>query len=158
MLDGQRAYRQHDARRLPGTRTERSEPSISSNGAAARRETISSEHGGVDHAARHHRINVLQAMNNKVWRACLCAFVCVFGFIAIAQSPTRLTGKLAYVQEGDIWVQILTEGTPHQMSQGGRADHPQWSASGHWLSFDQIKKVNVIPIEPIRQDRITLET
>jgi len=97
-------------------------------------------------------------MNNKAWRGCLCAFVFVFGFTAIAQSPTRLTGKLAYVQEGNIWVQVLTEGIPRQMSQGGQADHPQWSALGHWLSFDQTKKVNVIPIEPIRQDTITLET
>jgi WD40 repeat protein len=97
-------------------------------------------------------------MNNKVWRACLPAFVFVFSFIAIAQSPTRLAGKLAYVQKGDIWVQILTEGIPRQMSRGGQAGHPQWSASGHWLSFDQIHKVNLIPIEPIRQDTITLDT
>lgn len=82
----------------------------------------------------------------------------VFGFAAIAQSPTRLAGKLAYVQEGNIWVQVLTEGIPRQVSQGGQADHPQWSASGHWLSFDQTNKVNVIPIEPIRQDTVTLET
>src|SRR5882672_5871748 len=92
-------------------------------------------------------------MNNKVWRGCLCAFVLVFGFAAIAQSPTRLTGKLAYVQEGNIWVQVL-----RQTSQGGQAVHPQWSASGQWLSFDQSETVNVIPIEPIRKDTITLET
>jgi len=97
-------------------------------------------------------------MNNKVWRGCLSAFVFVFGVTAIAQSPTRLTGKLAYVQEGNIWVQVLTEGISHQMSQGGQAYHPQWSASGHWLSFDQSETVNVIPIEPIRKDTITLET
>jgi len=97
-------------------------------------------------------------MNKKVWRGCLCAFVFVFGFTAIAQSPTQGTGKLAYVQEGNIWVQVLTEGIPRQISQGGQADHPQWSASGHWLSLDQTKKVNVIPIEPIRKDTITLET
>jgi TolB protein len=97
-------------------------------------------------------------MNNKVWRGCLSAFVFVFGVTAIAQSPTRLTGTLAYVQEGNIWVQVLTEGISHQMSQGGQADHPQWSASGHWLSFDQSETVNVIPIEPIRKDTITLET
>ena len=92
-------------------------------------------------------------MNNKVWRGCLCAFVLVFGFAAIAQSPTRLTGKLAYVQEGNIWVQVL-----RQTSQGGQAVHPQWSASGQWLSFDQSETVNLIPIEPIGQDTITLET
>jgi Tol biopolymer transport system component len=97
-------------------------------------------------------------MKNKVWRGCLCAVVLVFGFTAIAQSPTWLTGKLAYVQEGNIWVQVLTEGIPRQKSQGGQAYHPQWSASGHWLSFDQTDKVNVIPIELIRQDAITLET
>jgi len=97
-------------------------------------------------------------MNNKVWRGCLSAFVFVFGVTAIAHSPTRLTGTLAYVQEGNIWVQVLTEGISHQMSQGGQADHPQWSASGHWLSFDQSETVNVIPIEPVRQDTITLET
>ena len=99
-----------------------------------------------------------KGINNKVWRGCLCAFVFVFGFTASAQSPTRLTGKLAYVQEGNIWVQVLTEGIPRQMSQGGQAYRPQWSASGHWLSFDQAEKVNVIPIEPIPRGTITLET
>jgi Tol biopolymer transport system component len=97
-------------------------------------------------------------MNNKIWRSWLCVFVCVFGFTAIAQSPTRLTAKLAYLQEGNIWVQVLTEGIPRQMSQGGQPDHPQWSASGRWLSFDRSETVNVIPIQPIRHDTITLET
>jgi len=97
-------------------------------------------------------------MKDSVWRGCLCVFVCVSGFALIAQSPTRLTGKLAFIQEGNIWVQIVTESMPRQMSQGGQADHPRWSASGHWLSFDQTRKVNVIPIESIRQDTITLET
>src|SRR6266487_75216 len=97
-------------------------------------------------------------MNNKVWHGCLCACALMFGFTAIVQTPTWLTGKLAYVQEGNIWVQVLTEGISRQMSQGGQADHPQWSASGRWLSFDQTDRVNVIPIETIQQDTITLET
>jgi len=102
----------------------------------------------------------MKSMKSNVWRSRLCVFALVFvsGFTAIAQSPARLTGKIAYIQEGNIWVQVLTEGIRRQLSQGGQAYHPQWSASGHWLSFNQSEKVNVIPIDLFgRNDTITLE-
>jgi hypothetical protein len=60
------------------------------------------------------------------------------------QAPSRPDGKLAYILNGDVWIKTLPDGAPHQVSQGGEALHPLWSASGHWLTFQQKKKVVAI--------------
>jgi len=50
--------------------------------------------------------------------------------------PIRL-GKLAYVQEGDIWVKELPDGEDQRLTSDGRNAAPQWSPSGNWLMFDK---------------------
>jgi dipeptidyl aminopeptidase/acylaminoacyl peptidase len=52
-----------------------------------------------------------------------------------------LSGKLAFVNDGNIWIKALPDGMPIQVSQGGGAEFPQWSPSGHWLTFHQNKKI-----------------
>src|SRR5262249_304723 len=52
-----------------------------------------------------------------------------------------LTGKLAFVDGGNIWTKRLPDGVPVQVSQGGGAESPQWSPSGHWLTFHQDQKI-----------------
>lgn len=44
-------------------------------------------------------------------------------------------GKLAYVQNGDIWLKSLPDGTPQRLTTSAQASSPRWSPSGEWLSF-----------------------
>ena len=62
----------------------------------------------------------------------LIAFTCSLGLLA--QSGAGPAGSLAYRHAGEIWVQHLPDGVRMQVSRGG-GEHPQWSASGRWLSF-----------------------
>ena len=55
-------------------------------------------------------------------------------------APATLTtasplGKIAYVQDGDIYVKRLPDGTPQRITTGSKASSPQWSPSGEWLSM-----------------------
>jgi Tol biopolymer transport system component len=43
--------------------------------------------------------------------------------------PANL-GKLAYLQEGDIWVKDLPDGHARQLTTGGHSREPRWSPSG----------------------------
>jgi hypothetical protein len=47
-------------------------------------------------------------------------------------TPTAGLGKLAYVQDGDIWVKDLPDGEPQPLGYGSE---PRWSPSGDWLAF-----------------------
>ena len=44
-------------------------------------------------------------------------------------------GKIAFVREGNIWVQELPNGAPYQLTDKGESSMPRWSPSGEWLSF-----------------------
>lgn len=49
--------------------------------------------------------------------------------------------KLAYVQDGDIWLKDLPDGAPRQLTQRAAGEDPfsapRWSPSGQWLTFLQ---------------------
>jgi Tol biopolymer transport system component len=49
--------------------------------------------------------------------------------------PGSDLGKLAWVQDGDIWIRVLPDGGPVRLTEDGRASEPRWSASGEWLAF-----------------------
>ncbi|MBI3974155.1 MAG: hypothetical protein HY332_22990 [Chloroflexi bacterium] len=46
-------------------------------------------------------------------------------------------GRLAFVQEGDIWTYDLQRGRRRRITQDGGASAPRWSRSGDWLSFER---------------------
>jgi Tol biopolymer transport system component/DNA-binding CsgD family transcriptional regulator len=43
-------------------------------------------------------------------------------------------GKVAYILDGNLWVQELPHGTPRQITNHGSNLSPSWSPSGKWLS------------------------
>jgi Tol biopolymer transport system component len=50
-------------------------------------------------------------------------------------TPIAGLGKLAYVQDGDIWVKDLPDGGPLRLTDDGGSSEPRWSPSGKWLAF-----------------------
>jgi len=58
--------------------------------------------------------------------------------LSVDPAPAPLVGeqaKVAYVQDGDIWVKALSDGKPQRLTDDGSNQSPQWSASGLWISF-----------------------
>jgi hypothetical protein len=53
----------------------------------------------------------------------------------ILNDNSESLGKIAFVRDGNIWVQELPNGTPRQLTNGGSASGPQWSPSGEWLLY-----------------------
>jgi dipeptidyl aminopeptidase/acylaminoacyl peptidase len=52
----------------------------------------------------------------------------------LSRPPVDL-GKVAYVQEGDIWLKQLPDGGLRLLADGGENRAPRWSPSGQWLAF-----------------------
>ena len=50
------------------------------------------------------------------------------------ETATNL-GKVAYVEDGDIWVRTLPDGDARRLTTGGHNTAPRWSPSGEWLTF-----------------------
>jgi len=48
---------------------------------------------------------------------------------------TEQPAKVAFVQGGDIWLKALPDGAAQRLTNDGKNQSPQWSASGQWLSF-----------------------
>ena len=46
-------------------------------------------------------------------------------------------GKLAFVQDGNLWVKELPGGTPRHLTNDGKASTPLWSPSGDWLLMNE---------------------
>src|SRR5579864_6260490 len=44
-------------------------------------------------------------------------------------------GSVAFIREGDLWVQDLTHGTSARLTHDGRNHSPKWSPTGDWLAF-----------------------
>jgi dipeptidyl aminopeptidase/acylaminoacyl peptidase len=47
----------------------------------------------------------------------------------------RPLGKLAYVQDGNIWVKALPDGEAIQLTTDGKNFSPRWSPSGRWIAY-----------------------
>ena len=44
-------------------------------------------------------------------------------------------GKIAFVQDGDIWMKALPDGTPQRLTRDANAGSPRWSSTGEWLLY-----------------------
>ena len=44
-------------------------------------------------------------------------------------------GKIAFVRDGNVWVQSLPNGAPKQLTTTGDVERPAWSPDGEWLLF-----------------------
>lgn len=44
-------------------------------------------------------------------------------------------GKVAFIRQGDLWVKSLPAGPERQLTKGGSASSPRWSASGEWILY-----------------------
>jgi Tol biopolymer transport system component len=60
---------------------------------------------------------------------------CTVAATPAASAPVGSVGKLAFVQQGDIWVQNLPDGKPQRLTTGGRKSDVKWSTSGQWLAY-----------------------
>lgn len=52
-------------------------------------------------------------------------------------SVLPVLGRLAYVQNGDLWLRALPDGEPQRLTTSGNVDSPRWSPSGRWLAYRQ---------------------
>src|SRR5262249_52308569 len=64
--------------------------------------------------------------------------------------------KLAFVRDGNIWIKRLPDEVPVQLIQGGGAERPEWSPSGHWLTYRQNQKTVALSNEG-RRVEITVD-
>ena len=56
---------------------------------------------------------------------------------ADAAGPSSL-GSVAFVKDGDIWVEDLPAGAAQRLTRDGQNDTPLWSPSGQWLAFRKV--------------------
>jgi len=52
-----------------------------------------------------------------------------------AQSALQGLGRLAYIQDGDLWIKDLPDGPVRRLTWDGQAGTPRWSPSGRWIAF-----------------------
>ncbi len=45
---------------------------------------------------------------------------------------------MAFIQNGDVWVKQLPNGTPQRLTTDGHDFFPKWSASGKWLLYRKV--------------------
>ena len=72
---------------------------------------------------------------------------CGHGTTSVAPAPAPASlGKIAYVQDEDIWVKDLPDGTPQRITNHTEQPNarPEWSVSGQWLSFLKGKQLGVM--------------
>jgi Tol biopolymer transport system component len=58
---------------------------------------------------------------------------------AVAAGPSS-PGRLAFVKDGDIWVEDLPAGAAQRLTHDGQNDTPLWSPSGQWLAFRRAER------------------
>jgi DNA-binding CsgD family transcriptional regulator len=66
--------------------------------------------------------------------ATVAAFVLAIS--VLAQRDADSLGKIAYIQDGNVWVKTLPNGKPRQLTTDGDNSYPRWSRSGEWLVFE----------------------
>ncbi|HUS16328.1 MAG TPA: hypothetical protein VM536_15120 [Chloroflexia bacterium] len=54
----------------------------------------------------------------------------------VAGTPAPLTGRIAYMESGNIWWLDLAGGRRTQITKDGQSDNPAWSPDGQWLAYD----------------------
>src|SRR5579871_1413249 len=66
----------------------------------------------------------------NIWAASITAAL----LTGAAVGQPRL-GTVAFIRDGDLWVQDLRDGASSRLTQDGRNSMPRWSRSGEWIAF-----------------------
>ena len=56
--------------------------------------------------------------------------------IVIAGETSRVSGRVAYVVDGNLFIKELPDGEPRQITAENNAQHPRWSSTGEWLAYN----------------------
>ncbi len=75
--------------------------------------------------------------SSRLSLALLCLLIAVSLNPASAATPADEMGKLAYIQDGDVWARNLPDGEPRRLTEDGSHTTPRWSPSAHWLASRQ---------------------
>ncbi|MEM8532251.1 MAG: hypothetical protein AAGF95_15505 [Chloroflexota bacterium] len=57
--------------------------------------------------------------------------------VPISIQQASVSGCIAYVQNGDVWIHRSTDEQPVRLTQEGNLHTPRWSPSGSWLAYHQ---------------------
>jgi|GEM_PF-1592552 len=77
--------------------------------------------------------------------------------LVTAQEDGDALGRVAYVQDGDLWMKELPDGEPQRLTEGGESHEPRWSPSGEWLAFRKGHFVWVMDVSA-PEEAFSLET
>jgi DNA-binding CsgD family transcriptional regulator len=74
----------------------------------------------------------------------IVAIIATLLILASLSAPAAIEGmgKLAFIQDGDLWVKDMPDGQPLQLTDDGKAWYPRWSRSGEWLSVGFVVGTN----------------
>lgn len=67
----------------------------------------------------------------------LILIFCSIWLIGCSNSEQANIGKVAYIQQGNLWIKSLPDGSAKQFTTDGLASIPRWSVSGKWLLFQK---------------------
>jgi len=65
---------------------------------------------------------------------------------AAAGPAAEFLGKVAFLRDGDIWIQDIPDGTARKVTTSGKAAYPTLSASGRWLSYNEGTSTYIVDI------------
>lgn len=65
-------------------------------------------------------------------------------------------GRLAYIQQGDLWTRDLPDGAPRRLTSSGHASAPRWSPSGEWLAYCADDRLHVLRADAAEQRAVGL--
>lgn len=70
-------------------------------------------------------------------------------------APSSL-GRLAYIQQGDLWVRKLPDGVARRLTSSGHTSAPRWSPSGVWLAYCADDQLHVLRADTAEERAVGL--
>jgi len=85
--------------------------------------------------------------------ALVCCLTCV-----VAGTAAEFLGKVAFLRDGNLWVQDMPDGVARQVTMLGKALYPDWSATGRWLAYNEDTSTYVVDVaNPQNRRRLPAE-